>query len=145
VGFATLFETVEIYDAETRKQLSADLKTLRNPAKHTLQLRSPGRVRARFIPGDVNVVACASEDHRVAPNGPVQRYGIRKPWLGSRRGLDGWAEAANGRETFEQTNTNPYCLQGPNPHTVAELGDRQTERCPPQLDASRLGGRHRSP
>jgi len=114
IGFAAAFETVELYDAADSVQLSADLTALRNPAKHTLQLRPQTRARVRFLPADVHLIACAADQHSVLPSGAVKRYGTRKLWVGSGRGLDGWAEAANGRQIFEQTNTKPYCLQGPN-------------------------------
>ena len=113
VGFVASFETVELYDAEGKRQRRDDLKPLQNPARHTLQLRPQARTRARFLPGDVNLVACAAERHRFAADGPVSRYGVRRTWVGSGRGLDGWAEAANTRQVFEQANTKPYCLQGP--------------------------------
>ncbi len=113
VGLTARFERVELYDPDGRRLRTYDLTALRDPARHTFQLRHEARARACFQPGDVNVVACAADPQRYAADGRVSRYGARRPWFGSGRGLDGWAEAANGREIFEQTNTRPYCLQGP--------------------------------
>jgi len=113
LGFAAPLESVELYDVEGTSLQIADLTTIRDPAKHTLQLRPTSRGRVRLLPADVNIIACACDQHRVEPSGRVTRYGIRKPWVASGRGLDGWAEAANGRQVFEQANTKPYCLQGP--------------------------------
>ena len=113
LGFVAPFERVEVYDTAGNAVQTSDLTTIRNPAKHTLQLRRPTRARVRLLPADVNVLACACDQHRFEPAGRVKRYGVRKPWVGSGRGLDAWAEAANDRQVFEQTNTKPYCLQGP--------------------------------
>src|SRR5437660_1396431 len=77
------------------------LAAIRDPRRHTIQLRPEPRARAHFLPGDVNVVACAAEAHRCGPNGRVSRYGVRRPWMGSGGGLDGWAHAANTREVFD--------------------------------------------
>jgi hypothetical protein len=113
IGLTALFERSEVYDADGRLLRAFDLTGVRDPGKHTVQLRDASRARVRLLPGDVNVAACGAESHRVAPGGRVARYGVRRAWCGSGRGLDGWAESANGRAEFERTNTRPYCLQGP--------------------------------
>ena len=114
LGFGTAFKSLELYDSSEQQLLTADLTKLLNPAKHTIQLRAPTRARVRFLPADVNVVASAAGRNQVDGQGRVTRYGARTAWLGSRTGLDAWAQAANARAEFEQGNTRPYCLQGPN-------------------------------
>jgi hypothetical protein len=113
IGLDQPFEAVELYDAEAGLLSRHDLTTLRDPAKHTIQLRHPARARVCFLPDELNVVASSTSPQRYAPDGRVVRYGTRSPWFGSGSGLDGWAEAANERSVFEGANTKPYCLQGP--------------------------------
>ena len=113
IGFAEPFERADVYDADNRLLGAHDLTGVRDPTRHTVQLRDPSRARVCLLPGDVNVVACGAEAHRHGADRRVSRYGVRRAWCGSGGGLDGWAEAANGRQMFERTHTKPYCLQGP--------------------------------
>jgi hypothetical protein len=113
VGLMAPCENLDLYAGSDEPYRTYDLIRLRDPAKHTLQLRHEPRQRACFLPDELNVVACAADPPRYGADGRVRVYGVRYPWFGSGRGLDGWAEASNGRAVFEQANTRPYCLQGP--------------------------------
>jgi hypothetical protein len=101
MSFCEPFKTVDVMSEQGVLQ-THDLTGIINPAKHTLQLRSTKRNGVRFHPTEVTIVAVSS-----APNRRVS-----KTWVNG-LGLDGWAQASNGRKAFEPPeNDKPYCRQG---------------------------------